>query len=341
MRKKEIIFGLMITSIFLLSAFIMITPVTGASEEKASILGRWDVDPDPDPEPVDQTTPWGITRVNAIAAAAQVDESGVTVAIVDTGIDYNHPDLEGKFVWGWSYYTSTIDRRRVTVNEVDLECTIANPSACYDDAGHGTHVAGTIAAQDNEIGVIGVAPDVELYILKALDAKGSGSYTAIANAIVKATQGPDGVPGTNDDADVISMSLGGPSGTEELENAVNYALNYGVIVVCATGNDGDSTPSYPAAYPGVLKVGAMDVNNAIASFSNRGEDVFAPGVDVLSCVPGGTYESWAGTSMATPHVSAIAALAISAHPTYTNTQIFDLIVNSVDGYGMVNALNVV
>ncbi len=288
-----------------------------------------------------QTVPWGITRINADQAQTQVDHSGVIVAIIDTGFDYTHEDLQGLFLWGYSYYEPGSGGRGPFAPPItEAECTVSDPSACYDDNGHGTHVAGTIAAQNNELGVLGVAPNVGLYIIKALSGGGSGSYEAIAGGIIKATQGPDGVAGTSDDADVISMSLGGSSGTAELEAAVNYALDNGVVVVAATGNDGADSPSYPAAYPGVMKVGAIDSNNNIASWSNRGEDVLAPGVDVLSTVPGG-YDTYSGTSMATPHASAVVALAIAAHPTYTNTQIFDLVVSTTDSYNVVDALAVI
>lgn len=280
-----------------------------------------------------QQVPWGISRINAQEAAALVDESGVIVAIIDTGLDFSHPDLAGKFLWGWSFYKGN--------RAVSKECTPSDPSPCKDGNGHGTHVAGTIAALDNSIGVVGVAPDVSLYIFKGLSDRGSGSYSAIAQSIIKATDGPDGVPGTADDADVISMSLGGPSGTAELENAVNYALSYGVVIVAATGNDGASSPSYPAAYPGVIKVGAVDINNNIPWWSNRGETILAPGVDVLSTWTGGGYNTISGTSMATPHVSGVVALAWAAHPNYSNTQIRNLVEGSADQYGVVNALAVV
>ncbi len=281
-----------------------------------------------------QTIPWGISRVNGDTAQGLVDESGVKVAILDTGLDFAHEDLQGLFAWGMSFYKGN---RQISATE----CTTTSFSACKDGHGHGTHVAGTVAAQDNAVGVLGIAPQVSLYVFKVLSDRGSGSYSAIANGIISATNGPDGIPGTADDADVISMSLGGPSGTVELENAVNYALNNGVVIVAATGNDGASTPSYPAAYPGVMKVGAIDSNNNIASFSNRGEDVFAPGVSVLSTLPGNTYDSWSGTSMATPHVSGVVALAIAAHPTFTNTQIFNLVVSSVDTFKVVDASKVI
>ena len=311
-------------SITLISMMIlaMILPVAIATAEpRMNILrgGRWNEDPDP--EPVDQSTPWGITRINAIPASLAVDESSVIVAIIDTGMDLDHPDLAARYIWGYDF--------------VNMD---AIPE---DDNGHGTHCAGTIAGIDNEIGVVGVAPNVGLYILKALDRRGSGSYTGIANSIIAATNGPDGNPGTADDADVISMSLGGPVTTIELENAVNYALSYDVVVVCATGNEGASVPSYPAAYDGVIKVGAVDSSDAIASFSNRGETILAPGVYVYSTYLGGGYATMSGTSMATPHIAGVVALAWAAHPNYTGVQIRLLVEGSGDAAGIIDALAVV
>ncbi len=324
--KTTKLLAMSVVTIFIASIFISV----GSAEPIAHILkgkpGSGGTTP--------QSIPWGISRINADTAQQTVDESGVKVAILDTGLDFAHEDLQGLFVWGFSWYKGN---RAVSATE----CTPGNTRACEDGQGHGTHVAGTIAAQDNAVGVLGVAPQVSLYILKVLSDRGSGTYTAISEGIITATNGPDGVAGTADDADVISMSLGGSVGTAELETAVNYALNNGVVIVAATGNDGASSPSYPAAYPGVLKVGAMDSSNNIASFSNRGEDIFAPGVDVLSSTPGNNYESWAGTSMATPHVSGVVALAIAAHPGFSSTQIFNLVVGSADAYGMVNAAAVV
>lgn len=309
-------YSFIIMTIMMVSAFAVIAPaVSVKSEPLMYILGR----PGGGSSPA-ETIPWGISRINSIEAASMVDESSIKVAIIDTGMDMDHPDLAAMYVWGY-----------------DLVNKDTNPD---DDNGHGTHCAGTITAIDNSIGVIGVA-QVDLYIFKALDRRGSGTYTNIANAIIMATKGPDGTPGTIDDADVISMSLGGSVGTSELETAVNYALSYNVVVVAATGNDGATQPSYPAAYSGVIKVGAVDSSNAIPYWSNDGFTILAPGVNIYSTAKGGGYTTMSGTSMATPHVAGVCALAWAAHPGYSNSQIRTLVENSADSYGIVNALAVV
>ncbi|MCE7734948.1 MAG: S8 family peptidase [Candidatus Heimdallarchaeota archaeon] len=328
MNNKKFL-SLMTISLFVISSLAI--AVTVSAEPMAYItVGR----PGSGGGTTPQTIPWGISRVNGDTAQTTVDESGVNVAILDTGIDVTHEDLQGVFVWGYSFY---LKNREIS----GAECTIADPSPCNDGHGHGTHVTGTVAAQNNEVGVLGVAPDVDIYTIKVLSDRGSGTYSAISNGIIIATNGPDGLLGTSDDANVISMSLGGSSGTAELEAAINYALDNGVVIVAATGNDGADSPSYPAAYPGVMKIGAIDSDNVIASFSNRGEDVFAPGVDVLSTTPGNSYASWAGTSMATPHAAGVVALAWASHPTYTNQQIFNLVVGTTDSYDVVDASQVV
>lgn len=267
-----------------------------------------------------QEIPWGITRINAISAASTVDESSVIVAILDTGMDLDHPDLAALYVWGYD-----------VVNQDTLP---------DDDHGHGSHCAGTIAGIDNEIGVVGVAPNVGLYILKVLNRRGSGTDAQVATGILMATNGPDATPGTSDDADIISMSLGGTYSVE-IEDAVAYAISYGVVVVAATGNDGADVPSYPAGYDGVIKVGATDINDDVADFSNRGETILAPGVSVYSTYKNAGYATMSGTSMATPHVAGVCALAIAAHPSYTAAQIVALVEGSADSVGVVNALAVI
>ena len=205
--------AILLLTLFVASGFLLLVPATATNDEPMMELTRWGP---PTPVPVDpppQEIPWGITRVHAIEAAVVVDESTVIVAILDTGMDLDHPELAANYIWGYDF--------------------VNNDAIPEDDNGHGTHCAGTIAGIDNDIGVVGVAPNVGLYIIKVLDRRGSGSYDGITAGIYAATRGPDNIAGTNDDADVISMSLGGPVGTVELEAAINYALNYDVVVVVA------------------------------------------------------------------------------------------------------------
>jgi thermitase len=210
---------------------------------------------------------------------------GVRVGVVDTGIDQTHPDLSGQTV--------------ACAESLEMPLVVGQ---CPDDNGHGTHVAGTIAAKaNNGIGVAGVAFNADLVVCKALDEFGSGTVADVANCIAwTRSQG----------AKVISLSLTGGD-TDVLADAVRNAWNggNGALVVAAAGNDGDSTLEYPAAYPEAMSVAATDDRDAHADFSNTNADVeiAAPGVDVLSTVPGG-YELDSGTSMATPHVSGAAAV---------------------------------
>jgi subtilisin family serine protease len=177
-----------------------------------------------------------------------------------------------------------------------------------DDQGHGTHVAGTIAGLGRPINgtaVYGVAPKARLMPVKVLDEQGGGSVSSIVEGINWAT---------SHGAQVINMSLGAPEGSPSLRRAIQRALSRGVTVVAASGNEGpDNGPSYPAAYPGVIAVAASDPNDRLAKFSSRGDYVsfIAPGVKILSSIPGGKYAELSGTSMACPHVSGLAALAVS------------------------------
>jgi thermitase len=224
---------------------------------------------------------------------------GVKIGIVDTGIDQTHPDLSGQTVaCAKSQGLLPIMSGSIQVGQ------------CADDNDHGTHVAGTIAAKaNNGIGVAGVAFNADLVICKALGGPlGTGSTADVANCINwVASQG----------AKVISMSLGGGASTT-LQNAVASAWNNGngAVIVAAAGNDGDATLNYPAAYAQVVSVAATDNRDARASFSNANSDVeiAAPGVNVLSTVRGGGYATLSGTSMATPHVSAVAGVLRQLFP---------------------------
>jgi thermitase len=227
------------------------------------------------PQKVSAQSAWDITR----------GSSSVKVAIIDTGVDYNHPDLAGGVIKGYDYVDNDWD-------PMDLN-------------NHGTHAAGIAAATtNNSRGIAGMAPNVYIYAVRVLDANGSGSLDDVANGIYHAVD--NGVK-------VVSLSLGGPSGATSLQNAVNYAASKGVVVVAAAGNESTSAPSYPAYYSNAIAVAATDRNDNKASFSNYGSwvDVAAPGVDIASTVRNGGYAYMSGTSMACPLVAGIAGLLAS------------------------------
>ncbi len=227
--------------------------------------------------------PWGIARVDAPAAWAVTKGEGVKVAVIDTGIDCNHPDLKANCAGGYNALDS---------NKPPM-----------DDNEHGTHVAGTIAGVLDGKGVVGVAPKARLYAVKVLDKDGAGGLTSIIKGLIWCG---------NNKMDVANMSLGAPMGTIFMRAALKYAQVRGVTVFAAAGNDGGSV-NYPGAYPEAIAVSALAPNETIAKFSSRGNQVafIAPGVDVKSSIPGGGYDNFAGTSMATPHMTGLGALAVA------------------------------
>ncbi|MCM2303413.1 MAG: S8 family peptidase [Elusimicrobia bacterium] len=229
---------------------------------------------------------WGINRVHAPAAWPLTEGKGVKVAVIDTGIDAGHPELSGKVDGGYSAITKT-----------------ENPADYQDDNGHGSHVAGTIAAKKDGKGVVGVAPQARLYAVKVLDADGSGNLSDVIDGIVWAAKNK---------MDVANMSLGAPVDSEAMKRAVRFARGSGVVIVAAAGNSGGSV-GFPGAYEDTIAVAASDSNDKLAGFSSRGPEVdfIAPGVDVLSAKMGGGFASYSGTSMAAPHVAGLAALAVS------------------------------
>lgn len=239
---------------------------------------------------------WALARMGAPAAWDVTRGAGVVIAVLDTGMDFSHPDLQGRFV----------SRGKDLVNGDD---------DASDDHGHGTHVAGIAAAVGNNgVGMAGVAYEARVLPVKVLAASGSGDHATIASGIAwAADQG----------AKVINLSLGGPYGSNTLEAAVDYAWGKGAVLTCAAGNDGRSNPSYPAAYANCLAVAATDSQDRLGSFSNFGSwvDVAAPGVQVLGTVRGGRYEAWNGTSMAAPNAAGVAALVWAAHPSWSNAQV--------------------
>lgn len=240
---------------------------------------------------IDAEVVWGGAQ-DATAVIPGQGGAGARVAVLDTGVDCGHEDLAAGCVYGANFVTSALP---------------------FDDHGHGTHVAGTIGARANGVGVIGVAPEATVYAVKVLSASGSGSWSGIAAGIDWAVA---------NGMDVINMSLGGSSFSQAVADAVAAAQAAGVLVVAAAGNSGCcNTVGYPAKLPGAMAVAAVDAFDVRASFSSTGPevDIAAPGVSVRAPVPTGTcslcdpsgYRALSGTSMATPHVAGVAALLMS------------------------------
>jgi len=249
---------------------------------------------------------WGLTRVQAAQAwaIAAPPQRTVYLAIIDTGIDANHPDLAQRM-------------RRHSNGVVYGYNTQVNNADTRDYHGHGTHCAGIAAAHTGNgvgiAGVAGVAP-VQVMPVKVLNDQGYGTMSDVARGIAWAA---------DNGAHVLSLSLGGNAGTQQLADAVNYAWNRGCLVVAAAGNNGSNAPFYPASYDNALAVAASDPDDRLTDFSQYGAwvDIAAPGDGILSTVPGNRYESWSGTSMACPHVAGAAALIWACAPSLTNQQV--------------------
>jgi major intracellular serine protease len=244
--------------------------------------------------------PKGVRLIEAPSMWKECNQGeGIVIAVIDTGVDTEHPDLKDQIIGGRNFTT-------------DYN---GDPKVFTDNNGHGTHVSGIIAARLNNEGVVGVAPKASILSLKVLTAEGMGDYEWIINAINYAVnwRGPE-----NERVRVISMSLGGPEDVTELHKAIQHAVNNDVSVVVAAGNEGDNQEdtfeySYPGSYNEVIQVGAVDHHLALASFTNTNTevDLVAPGVEVLSTYLDNQYASLSGTSMATPHIAGAIALLIN------------------------------
>lgn len=207
------------------------------------------------------------------------------IAVIDTGCDLDHPDLKNNILQG----------RNILDPKTDP----------YDDNGHGTHVAGSISAEDNGLGMIGVAPKSKILPIKALDAAGNGNNKDIAKGILFAA---------DQKCDFITMSLGSPVDSPDIYNAIKYAIKKGCIIFCAAGNYGEGSPiMYPAKYAETIAIGSIDRNLNRSSFTCKGEelDFLSPGQDILSCVPDNNYAIMSGTSMANPFAVGCASLLLS------------------------------
>ena len=227
---------------------------------------------------------WNLEAIHAPDAwlALPEDAETVTVAVIDSGICANHPDLAGRIVEGYDF--------------------VEDDTQPQDELQHGCPIAGIIAATiDNQEGIAGIAPVAEIMPLRVLDGQGIGTYPDTAEAIIYAT---------DNGASIINLSLGGFTPSAILESAVNYAVSQGVQVIAAAGNTGDTRVLYPAAYENVVAVGAINADGAISSFSSQGSQInaLAPGENIVSLMIDGSYGIFNGTSFAAPHASAVAAL---------------------------------
>ena len=286
---------------------------TGANDSGGSV-GTVGVD-------VDAVRAWDI----------QTGSKDVIVAVIDTGVSYNHPDLKDN-MWVNEAEANGLpgvddDNNGVIddihgANFVDATKPTGNP---MDDQGHGSHCSGTIAAKGNDgVGVVGVAWNARIMGVKFLSASGSGTLEGAVQAINYANKMG---------AKILSNSWGGGGFTQSLKDVIEQSNANGALFVAAAGNDSnnnDSNPTYPATYdvPNILSVAAINNKGAVASFSNYGRNkvhVAAPGVNVLSITTSG-YQSWSGTSMAAPHVSGVAVLLASQEPNLTGVEMKDRII---------------
>jgi subtilisin family serine protease len=261
-----------------------------------------------------RTGQWALTRLKAEQAWTSSKADGTKVAIIDTGVGHHEDLADSRILPGTDLSGAAGDGRN-------------------DGNGHGTHCAGIIGATlNNNLGIAGLAPSVSIIPVKVLDDTGSGYDSAVAQGITWAT---------DHGADVISLSLGGPDYTEALDLAAQYAISRGVMVIAAAGNErqSGSPVEYPGALPGVVAVAATSQNDAYGSFSNAGSyvDLSAPGVGILSTLPGNRYQSWSGTSMATPYVAAAAALvharAAAQHRTLAVPELTGILTSTADDLG--------
>jgi subtilisin family serine protease len=264
---------------------------------------------------------WSLRKIDAPAAwEMTLGSPTIVVAVIDTGVDLAHPDLQARLVPGRNLLDSELPPQ--------------------DDGGHGTHVAGTIAATiNNNMGVAGVAPGVSIMPIKALRANGSGKDTTVAQGVMWAA---------DNGARIINMSFGGAEVSRPLSEAISYAARKGIITVVAAGNEGIDTPSYPAATEPNIAVAATDQNDRRGPYSNFGTWIVisAPGTGIWSTWWGGqsSYRIDNGTSMAAPHVSGVIALMLSVRPDMTIPEITGILRSTADpvlepgiGAGRINA----
>ena len=298
------------------------------------------------PNDPNYSSQWGLSAANGICMAQAWNITGssgsayITIAVIDSGVDYNHEDLSSK-IWtspqgyhGYDFVNSDND----PMEEAD---GIDNDFDGWVDEGfgHGTHVSGiAAAATNNSTGIAGVSINSRIMALKILDSEGNGDEADLAEAILWAVR---------NGARVINMSLGGDYSAVEAD-ACAYAFDNGVFIAASSGNDYASYILYPSALSTTFAVGASDSAGDRASFSNYGPnlDVLAPGVAILSTVPSDSYDSWDGTSMACPFAAGLASIVLSIRPDYGPGDVAEAIRRSGSdyptftnkrGYGVINA----
>jgi immune inhibitor A len=260
------------------------SPIIASSEPDYIVTALQEVYNPPNDEFFTQQ--WALTAIEATQSWTVLPENAptVTIAVIDSGVCYDHPDLSG----------------RILATGYDF---VEGDTVAQDEAAHGCAVAGIIAANmNNTIGIVGVAPNAQILPLRVLDANAAGRYSDVASAIIYAV---------DNGAQIINLSLGGSNPSSVLADAVNYAAAHNVIMVAAVGNSGGNAPMYPAAYESVIAVGAYDANYAVSSFNNQGYDVVAPGVNILTTHINNGYQPKTGTSFAAPHIAAQKALELA------------------------------
>ena len=228
---------------------------------------------------------WEIKKLNIDRQWTYSEGRGVVVAVIDTGCDLEHIDIKNNLLKG--------------INIIDKS---KDPQ---DDNGHGSHVCGMIAAENNGLGMVGVAPQAKILPVKALDSKGNGSLRNVIEGIIWAADAG---------ADFITMSLGASNSNDQLEKAIQYASLKGSVVFAAAGNSGENTEIlYPARYKNVISIGAIDENLSRTSFTCSGEDLdfLSPGHNIFSIAPNSGYAIMSGTSMSNPFAVGCAALLLS------------------------------
>jgi len=281
---------------------------------------------------------WALDVINAPEVWNQnITGNGIVVAVVDSGVDYTHPDLDGN-IWrnpGEIAGNGIDDDRNGYIDDIrgwDFVSGDNNPMDMSFE-GHGTHIAGAIAAERNDFGITGVAYNAKIMPVRVLPAFGGGQTNNVANGIRYAA---------DNGADVINLSLGSDSFSDNVVNeAIQYANNKGSVVVMAAGNSGFSQPDYPArnADRWGIAVGSIDINGRMADTSNGAgstplDYVVAPGVDIYSTTPYSTYDTLTGTSMAAPQVAGVAALVLNANPNLTPAQVEHILTTTANRNGL-------